>query len=779
MYDNKVFAPEALSLDAVEGFLFGLAMTPQLVPPNEWIPVAFGESEPEFRSEKETKTFFEIIFTQYNSLLHDFDEGKMCFPFNVENLDCLPLEQLKSWARGFCVALGGAPDIWKSDEEIDPAGEDFPLQQSQTLFLLVGNMDTLKNHPDAVAAYDDLDAILASLPTAMEVLLNHAEQYEEEMDTSAAPVATAKKAGRNDPCPCGSGKKYKKCCLNNPVPAAPENIVSLSEHRTQVPELSSSDRNTLSRIVQAQIKAAKKGRSAELKETELEFLVMEPAALFGLIKMFTTVVADEDDADEATVDTLLSLISLLLEELRFSLEREKQGASERLKNLQYYLAQIISKEPHGLEVASMVCRCMADARLPIDSSLKELYNTEGMRISQERDQFADGVDDTTILGMFEEHGIDDPYEGFHHLMDAMQMFDTELTLSFVGRMTESEIDLLREIAALFVMHPQQQVREQVVELLQHFVTAFSPQTLSRLILLRNWLPEKERNGLDQCIKKARKARIDCAAVKACQGMECYVSAVDGNGAQMIWFKSGDAENSRLDCLLWKQAGGFVDAWCAGCTKAEIATILRKSKKEISMAKVEPGYVDRMVCHALSIGAELGGVPPLGVLESAEKLGISHWKPAPVSIDAVVDALNDEAREQKKSIFTAKAQYKILDESFDWVGSKKFADSWFEDHVGIDRMLQKHLNSCKTWGQQQDKGVELIVEEFLEQKRDVWAERLVLTTLWLKAHTGRAPLGWHKMLCLANFTLSDAPLADNPLMVAVAFRTLQAAYDRGE
>ena len=24
--------------------------------------------------------------------------------------------------------------------------------------------------------------------------------------------APAKKVGRNDPCPCGSGKKYKKCC---------------------------------------------------------------------------------------------------------------------------------------------------------------------------------------------------------------------------------------------------------------------------------------------------------------------------------------------------------------------------------------------------------------------------------------------------------------------------------------------------------------------------------------------------------------------------------------
>jgi uncharacterized protein YecA (UPF0149 family) len=25
--------------------------------------------------------------------------------------------------------------------------------------------------------------------------------------------ASAAKIGRNDPCPCGSGKKYKKCCL--------------------------------------------------------------------------------------------------------------------------------------------------------------------------------------------------------------------------------------------------------------------------------------------------------------------------------------------------------------------------------------------------------------------------------------------------------------------------------------------------------------------------------------------------------------------------------------
>jgi preprotein translocase subunit SecA len=28
------------------------------------------------------------------------------------------------------------------------------------------------------------------------------------------PYVSEPKIGRNDPCPCGSGKKYKKCCLN-------------------------------------------------------------------------------------------------------------------------------------------------------------------------------------------------------------------------------------------------------------------------------------------------------------------------------------------------------------------------------------------------------------------------------------------------------------------------------------------------------------------------------------------------------------------------------------
>ena len=39
------------------------------------------------------------------------------------------------------------------------------------------------------------------------------ELYKERK--SADTIVKGPKIGRNDPCPCGSGKKYKKCCGKN------------------------------------------------------------------------------------------------------------------------------------------------------------------------------------------------------------------------------------------------------------------------------------------------------------------------------------------------------------------------------------------------------------------------------------------------------------------------------------------------------------------------------------------------------------------------------------
>ena len=39
------------------------------------------------------------------------------------------------------------------------------------------------------------------------------DEVEDDLEEEPPPPPTRQKAGRNDPCPCGSGKKFKKCCL--------------------------------------------------------------------------------------------------------------------------------------------------------------------------------------------------------------------------------------------------------------------------------------------------------------------------------------------------------------------------------------------------------------------------------------------------------------------------------------------------------------------------------------------------------------------------------------
>jgi uncharacterized protein YecA (UPF0149 family) len=46
---------------------------------------------------------------------------------------------------------------------------------------------------------------------AEEALLDKAKE-ERKKDPKKYQVHAATQVGRNDPCPCGSGKKYKKCC---------------------------------------------------------------------------------------------------------------------------------------------------------------------------------------------------------------------------------------------------------------------------------------------------------------------------------------------------------------------------------------------------------------------------------------------------------------------------------------------------------------------------------------------------------------------------------------
>ena len=54
------------------------------------------------------------------------------------------------------------------------------------------------------------EQVLQSLDSLEQEAADQAEQL--PLTPTAPIVEHAPKIGRNEPCPCGSGKKYKKCC---------------------------------------------------------------------------------------------------------------------------------------------------------------------------------------------------------------------------------------------------------------------------------------------------------------------------------------------------------------------------------------------------------------------------------------------------------------------------------------------------------------------------------------------------------------------------------------
>lgn len=75
---------------------------------------------------------------------------------------------------------------------------------------------SLKERFVKIAKQMEADGVDMSSPSAMRkwAKANQKRIREQEYGT-VQPIVKGKEPGRNDPCPCGSGKKYKKCCGAN------------------------------------------------------------------------------------------------------------------------------------------------------------------------------------------------------------------------------------------------------------------------------------------------------------------------------------------------------------------------------------------------------------------------------------------------------------------------------------------------------------------------------------------------------------------------------------
>jgi len=198
---------EALLLSGLDGLLAGVVVCPELVLPGEWFPAIWGEEGPGFADVNEANEIFGLIQARYNEVVESLCYEGVYEPLlELDNDDSVLWE---IWAEGFGAAVALRPECWdvyasSDNEEVRTAFE--------CLLSLAGlALPEAEQLPESNAA--ELRQGAANLIAECLETLNATRLALDPQPVKEA-VAGMPRVGRNDPCPCGSGKKFKKCCMN-------------------------------------------------------------------------------------------------------------------------------------------------------------------------------------------------------------------------------------------------------------------------------------------------------------------------------------------------------------------------------------------------------------------------------------------------------------------------------------------------------------------------------------------------------------------------------------
>jgi uncharacterized protein len=205
---------DAMLLEELDGFIAGLLVCPDLIKPGEWLPLVWGSEngdEPAFSSLDHLNRVLGLVMDHYNdvarTLIERPDRYGPLFAVDKRNNDIL----WELWVTGFEKAVKLRPAAW---QRLLIADRETALAMSGLLTL--ADVD----RRDARFSTEQLEALSAAAPDKIGPwvvalnrwrLANHTPAS--NLNTPPSPFsAPPTNVGRTDPCPCGSGKKYKKCC---------------------------------------------------------------------------------------------------------------------------------------------------------------------------------------------------------------------------------------------------------------------------------------------------------------------------------------------------------------------------------------------------------------------------------------------------------------------------------------------------------------------------------------------------------------------------------------
>lgn len=206
---------ETMLVEELDGFIAGLLVCPDLIKPGEWLPVVWGrdgaDPQPAFDNLDHVNRALGLIMEHYNgvarTLMERPDRYSPLFAVDERNGDVL----WELWIEGFEKVVELRPVAWQRLLDTD-ADTEVAMRGLMTL------VDVARGEHRGPSK--DRDVLTAAAPDNIArwiVTLNawRLANYTPLQGVHLMPqpsFASTRKTGRNDPCPCGSGKKYKRCC---------------------------------------------------------------------------------------------------------------------------------------------------------------------------------------------------------------------------------------------------------------------------------------------------------------------------------------------------------------------------------------------------------------------------------------------------------------------------------------------------------------------------------------------------------------------------------------
>lgn len=215
LLSSDAFNGEAMTLDTLQGFLSAVASSPEPIPQTVWLAEAIGES-PRYDSPEQEKETIALLLKFYDTISSalangdDFDLILYGLEEDAEELD------YTAWCDGYIYGSQIGETNWfkAAGEFTDDLGE-----KMEVFFLLNGLLkeDALKHKQPWLTAKEE-ERALDKAQEDMPAVIGDIYRFWKTQRASTNPIQReSDKIGRNDPCPCGSGKKFKQCCGLTPT----------------------------------------------------------------------------------------------------------------------------------------------------------------------------------------------------------------------------------------------------------------------------------------------------------------------------------------------------------------------------------------------------------------------------------------------------------------------------------------------------------------------------------------------------------------------------------